>query len=49
MEQLETAVELVLLDPDIQAGLLRGNPVEHPKYKGRRIHRIHRFIVDINN
>ena len=26
---LETAVDLVLLDPDIQAGLLRGNPVTH--------------------
>jgi len=34
---LETAVDLVLLDPDIQAGLLRGNPVAHPKYRGRRI------------
>ncbi len=34
---LETAVDLVLLDPDIQAGLLRGNPVTHPKYRGRRI------------
>lgn len=33
----ETAVDLVLLDPDIQAGLLRGNPVRHPKHKGRRI------------
>jgi len=34
---LETAVDLVLLDLDIQAGLLRGNPVTHPKYRGRRI------------
>ena len=34
---LETAVDLVLLDPDIQAGLLRGNPVTHPKYRGRRV------------
>lgn len=34
---LETAVDLVLLDPEIQLGLLRGNPVEHPKYRGRRI------------
>jgi thioesterase DpgC len=34
---LETAVDLVLLDSGIQAGLLRGNPMEHPKYRGRRI------------
>ncbi len=34
---LETAVDLVLLDPDIQVGLLRGNPVTHPKHHGRRI------------
>jgi thioesterase DpgC len=34
---LETAADLVLLDPGIQVGLLRGNPVHHPKYKGRRI------------
>lgn len=34
---LETAVDLALLDPDIEMGLLRGNPVEHPKYRGRRI------------
>ena len=33
----ETAVDLALLDPEIQAGLLRGNPVSHPKYRGRRI------------
>ncbi len=34
---LEVATDLVLLDPEIQVGLLRGNPVQHPKYKGRRI------------
>jgi thioesterase DpgC len=34
---LETAVDLALLDPDIQAGLLRGNPVTNPKYRGRRV------------
>lgn len=34
---LETAVDLVLLDPGIEAGLLRGAPMEHPKYRGRRI------------
>jgi thioesterase DpgC len=34
---LETATDLVLLSPEIEVGLLRGNPVEHPKYRGRRI------------
>ncbi len=34
---LETAADLVLLDPAIQVGVLRGNPVDHPKYRGRRI------------
>jgi len=34
---LETAVDLALLDPDIQVGLLRGNPVSHPKHRGRRV------------
>jgi len=34
---LETAADLVLLDPSIQVCVLRGNPVEHSKYKGRRI------------
>jgi len=34
---LETAADLVLLDPKIQVGLLRGNPVAHPKYRGRRV------------
>lgn len=34
---LETAADLVLLSPEIEVGLLRGNPMEHPKYKGRRV------------
>jgi thioesterase DpgC len=34
---LETAVDLILLDPEIEVGILRGNPVQHPKHKGRRI------------
>jgi thioesterase DpgC len=34
---LETATDLVLLDPDIQVGVLRGNPIDHGKYRGRRI------------
>lgn len=34
---METAVDLVLLDPAIEVGVLRGGAVEHPKYAGRRV------------
>ncbi len=34
---LETAVDLVLLHPETEAGVLRGGPVDHPKHAGRRI------------
>ena len=34
---METAIDLVLLHPDVKMGVLRGDPVEHPKYAGRRI------------
>ena len=34
---LEIAVDLALLDPAIEVGVLRGGAVEHPKYAGRRV------------
>ncbi|HEU4731256.1 MAG TPA: enoyl-CoA hydratase/isomerase family protein [Kofleriaceae bacterium] len=34
---LETAVDLVLLDPAIEIGVLRGGVVTHKKYAGRRV------------
>jgi len=34
---LEIAVDLVLLDPEIDVGVLRGAPMTHPKHSGRRI------------
>jgi thioesterase DpgC len=34
---LEIAADLVLLDDTIEVGVLRGAPVQHPKYAGRRI------------
>ncbi|MEA2530901.1 MAG: hypothetical protein QOG89_2545 [Thermomicrobiales bacterium] len=34
---MEIAVDLVLLDPAIEVGVLRGEVVEHPKYAGRRV------------
>ena len=33
----EIAVDLVLLDPAIEVGVIRGGVVEHPKYAGRRV------------
>jgi thioesterase DpgC len=33
----EVAVDLVLLHPGLRMGVLRGDPVEHPRHKGRRI------------
>jgi (3,5-dihydroxyphenyl)acetyl-CoA 1,2-dioxygenase len=32
----ETAVDLAMLDPLTEVGVLRGGPVDHPKYNGRR-------------
>jgi (3,5-dihydroxyphenyl)acetyl-CoA 1,2-dioxygenase len=37
MAALETGIDLVLLDDQIEIGVLRGGLVEHPKYKGRRV------------
>jgi thioesterase DpgC len=34
---LEIAIDLVLLDPEIEIGVLRGGVVSHPKYAGRRV------------
>lgn len=33
----ETACDLILLHPGLRMGVVRGDPVGHPKYKGRRI------------
>lgn len=37
MAPMEIAVDLALLDPQTQVCVLRGDYVEHPKYRGRRI------------
>jgi thioesterase DpgC len=34
---LETAIDLAILDPGSEVAVLRGGPVEHAKYAGRRI------------
>src|SRR4051794_28499907 len=33
----EVAVDLILLDDDIEVGVMRGGVVDHPRYAGRRI------------
>ncbi len=37
VEALETAVDLVLLDDRASVGVLRGAPMTHPRYRGRRV------------
>ncbi|MFE9686819.1 enoyl-CoA hydratase/isomerase family protein [Streptomyces sp. NPDC006285] len=37
VEALETAVDLVLLDDRAAVGVLRGAPMTHPRYQGRRV------------
>jgi thioesterase DpgC len=37
LQSTEVAVDLVLLDPEIEVGVFRGGVVEHPRYAGRRI------------
>jgi thioesterase DpgC len=37
IDAMETAVDIATLDPATQIAVLRGSPVEHPKYAGKRI------------
>jgi (3,5-dihydroxyphenyl)acetyl-CoA 1,2-dioxygenase len=37
VEDMETAVDLALLDPDVRVGLLRGGEMSHPRYRGQRV------------
>jgi thioesterase DpgC len=37
LDAMETCVDLALLDRGTEVAVLRGAPVDHPKYKGRRI------------
>ena len=34
---LEIATDLTLLHPGVKIGVLRGSPVDHPKYRGQRV------------
>ncbi|MER6079110.1 (3,5-dihydroxyphenyl)acetyl-CoA 1,2-dioxygenase DpgC [Streptomyces sp. NPDC001833] len=37
VDDMETAVDLALLDPAVEVGLLRGGEMTHPRYRGRRV------------
>ncbi|MEU8925009.1 enoyl-CoA hydratase/isomerase family protein [Kitasatospora sp. NPDC048545] len=37
VDDMETAVDLALLDPGTEVGLLRGGVMSHPRYAGRRV------------
>jgi thioesterase DpgC len=37
VDDMETAVDLALLDPKVRVGVLRGGEMSHAKYRGRRV------------
>jgi thioesterase DpgC len=37
VEDMETAVDLALLDPGVRVGLLRGGEMSHRRYRGKRV------------
>lgn len=37
LDLTEAAVDMILLDPDIEVGVIRGGVVEHPRYPGTRV------------
>ncbi len=37
LDGLELCVDLALLDPKSEIAVMRGGPVDHPRYKGRRV------------
>jgi thioesterase DpgC len=43
VDDMETAVDLALLDPGVRVGLLRGGEMSHPRYRGKRV-----FCAGIN-
>ncbi|MEU5264274.1 (3,5-dihydroxyphenyl)acetyl-CoA 1,2-dioxygenase DpgC [Amycolatopsis sp. NPDC021455] len=43
VDDMETAVDLALLDPAVRVALLRGGEMSHPRYRGRRV-----FCAGIN-
>jgi (3,5-dihydroxyphenyl)acetyl-CoA 1,2-dioxygenase len=37
LDLTEAAVDMILLDPDLEVGVIRGGVVEHPRYPGTRV------------
>ncbi len=37
IDEMETAIDLAILDPETSVAVFRGDVVENPKYKGRRV------------
>jgi thioesterase DpgC len=37
VDDMETAVDLALLDPEVRVGLVRGGEMSHPRYRGKRV------------
>ena len=37
VDDMETAVDLALLDPSVRVGLVRGGTMSHPRYQGKRV------------
>jgi thioesterase DpgC len=37
VDDMETAVDVALLDPEVKVGVLRGGTMTHPRYRGRRV------------
>lgn len=46
---LEVATDLALLDDRVRVGVLRGGPVDHPKYRGRRVFSAGINLKDLRN
>jgi thioesterase DpgC len=49
IEDLETAIDLALLDDRVRVGVLRGGIQTHPKYRGRRVFSAGINLVDLRN
>jgi thioesterase DpgC len=37
LDLMEMAIDLAILDPSTEIAVMRGGPVEHPKYRGQRV------------
>jgi thioesterase DpgC len=48
VDDLETAVDLALLDDQVSAGVVRGGVMSHPRYRGRRVFSAGINLVDLH-